>query len=133
MGTEDIGDEITRPLDSRRRMRWLRIMLGGTAAEVGLFIIAVVFYFLPNGNAALLYVVPIACFCVTLLLGFWVAQKAQSLLVLHGALVGTVAALIYIALTWGRTLPTAYIVSHFLKVIGGASGGFIASRRRSEK
>jgi hypothetical protein len=28
-------------------------------------------------------------------------------------------------------LPTAYVVSHFLKVIGGASGGFIAKRGAS--
>jgi|SRR5580658_2512998 hypothetical protein len=133
MATDDIGGAVTRPADSRRRIQWLRIVLGGTAAEAGLFIIAVAFYLLPNGNAALLYVIPVACLGMTLLLGFCVARKVQGLFILHGALVGTVAALIYIALTWGKTLPTAYVVSHFLKVIGGASGGLIARRRRSAK
>jgi putative membrane protein (TIGR04086 family) len=133
MGTEDIGGGITRTAESRRRIQWLRIVLGGIAAEAGLFIIAIAFYLLPNGTAALLYAVPIACLCMTFLVGFYVARKAQGLFVLHGALVGTVAALIYVALTWGKTLPTAYVISHFLKVIGGASGGFIAGRRRSEK
>jgi putative membrane protein (TIGR04086 family) len=133
MRTEDLGGGITPPAASRQRIQWLRVVLAGMAAEAALFIIAVAFYFLPNGSTALLYAVPIACFGITFLLGFWVARKAQGQFIVHGALVGIVAAFIYIALTWGKTLPTAYVVSHFLKVIGGASGGFIARRMRSEK
>jgi hypothetical protein len=45
---------------SRSPIWWLRIVLGGLAAEAGLFIIAVVFYVLPIGSAELLYVVPVA-------------------------------------------------------------------------
>jgi hypothetical protein len=118
-------------MENREPLRWLPIVLGGIAVEAGLFAFAIAFYFLPNGSTALLYVVPVACLGMTLLVGFWVARRAQGLFVLHGALVGIVAALIYIALTWGKTLPTVYVVSHFLKVIGGASGGFIAKRRAS--
>ena len=114
---------------SHPQIQWLRIVLAGIVAELGLFAIAVAFYLLPNGRAALLYVVPVACLCMTLLLGVWAAQKAQGLFMLHGTLVGTVAALLYITLTWGKTLPAIYVVSHFLKVIGGATGGYIASRR----
>ena len=114
---------------SRSPIQWLRIVVGGLAAEAGPFIIAVVFYLLPNDSAQLLYVVPVACLCMTLLLGFWVARKAGGLFVLHGTLVGIVAALLYISLTLGKTLPPAYLVSHFLKVIGGAAGGLIAKHR----
>jgi putative membrane protein (TIGR04086 family) len=118
-------------MENREPIRWLPIVFGGLAVEAGLFVIAIAFYLLPNGSTALLYVVPVACLGMTLLVGFRVARRAQGRFVLHGALVGIFAALIYIALTWGKTLPTAYVVSHFLKVIGGASGGFIAKRRAS--
>jgi hypothetical protein len=114
---------------SRSPIQWLRIVLGGLAAEAALFIIAVVFYLLPNGSAELLYVIPVACLCMTVLLGFRVARKAGGLFVLHGTLVGLVAALLYILLTLGKSLPAAYVVSHFLKVIGGAAGGLIAKHR----
>jgi hypothetical protein len=133
MGTNDAGGGTTVREASRGRIQWLQVVLGGMAVEAGLFVIAIAFYFLPNGSAALLYVVPVACLCTTLVLGFWVARRAQGLFILHGTLVGIVAASIYLALTWGRTLPTAYIVSHFLKVIGGAFGGLIAMLRQSEK
>jgi putative membrane protein (TIGR04086 family) len=132
MGTNDAGGGTTPGEASRGRIQWLQVVLGGMAVEAGLFVIAIAFYFLPNGSAALLYVVPVACLGSTLVLGYWVARRAQGLFILHGTLVGIVAAFLYLALTWGRTLPTAYIVSHFLKVIGGAFGGLIAMRRQSE-
>jgi hypothetical protein len=128
-GTNDAGNATTVRAASRGRIQWLRIGLGAIAVEAGLFLIAIAFYFLPNGSAALLYVVPAACLCMTLIVGFWVARKAQGLFILHGTLVGIVAALLYLALTWGRTLPTAYVISHFLKIIGGAAGGLMAKHR----
>lgn len=48
---------------------------------------------------------------------------------LHGALVGVVALLIYAALTFTQELPLAYHVANYLKVLGGAAGGWYASRR----
>jgi putative membrane protein (TIGR04086 family) len=111
-------------------MRWGRVLLAALLAEVALFAIATPFFFLPDhGAAALPYVIPPASLVVTALFGFWVARAAGNRFVLHGTLVGAVAALAYIALTWGKVLPVAYVVSHFLKVIGGAIGGFIAKRR----
>jgi hypothetical protein len=47
-------------------------------------------------------------------------------------LVGVVAALIYVALTRAQPEPFAYIVAHALKLVGGACGGFVAQRRRSQ-
>ena len=44
---------------------------------------------------------------------------------------GVVAALIYVALTRAQPEPFAYIVAHALKLVGGASGGFVAQRRPS--
>ena len=110
-------------------MKWGRIVLAALFAEVVLFGIAIACYALGRGEA-LLYLIPPASLGLTMWFGFWAARAAPSRLVLHGSLVGVIAALAYVAMTWGKALPMAYVVSHFLKVIGGALGGFIAQRRQ---
>ncbi len=119
----------TTPVVSLGSMKWGRILLAAVGAEVVLVGIAIPFYMLGRGEA-LLYAIPPACLALTMLFGFWAARAARSRHVLHGALVGTIAALAYVGMTWGKALPTAYVVSHFLKVIGGAVGGFMAQRRQ---
>ncbi len=79
-----------------------------------------------NGRAILLALVVPLCVIATFLGGWWVARRAGGLLLLHGLLVGAVAALIYGGLTWKVSLPTAYIVANYLKLIGGAGGGVMA-------
>ena len=51
--------------------------------------------------------------------------------VIHGTLVGVLAALIYIVLTIGQTLPPEFFISHFVKVAGGLPGGGLAAWRLS--
>jgi hypothetical protein len=55
---------------------------------------------------------------------------------LNGALVGTVAALFYIVVFTamapaGQSQPLLFQISHVVKVLGGLSGGVVASRRRT--
>ena len=50
---------------------------------------------------------------------------------LYGALVGLVAALIYMGLAQGQPQPLLYKVSHGFKILGGAAGGLVASRRKA--
>jgi putative membrane protein (TIGR04086 family) len=116
-------------MTAHTKFLWVRALLGAVLAEVALFAIAVAAYVLPNGAAALVYVVPPACLVLTALFGYWVARKAGNRFILHGLLVGVIAALIYIGLTWGKSLPMAYVISHFLKVLGGAAGGFLAQMK----
>jgi len=109
------------------KIRWGLALLGGFLAELGIFaIMPVALWF---GDRTPLYVIPPACLVMTFLSGLWVARKAGARFLLHGALVGVVAALIYIGLTIGKTLPLAYVVSHFLKILGGMGGGFVAGQR----
>jgi len=61
----------------------------------------------------------------------WVGRRIESSFILHGTLVGVVAALIYVALTRAQPEPFAYTVAHALKLVGGACGGFVAQWRRS--
>jgi hypothetical protein len=64
------------------------------------------------------------------LFALWVCRRVESRFLLHGALVGIVAALFYLALAWNQPQPLLYKVAHALKVVGGVAGGAVASRRK---
>jgi len=49
--------------------------------------------------------------------------------VVHGALVGVTAVLIYLGVSLGQPEPMAYVIAHLLKVLGGAAGGLAAMSR----
>src|SRR5713101_7848700 len=115
---------------SSTRIHWGRILLGGLLAEVTL-ILAIVPLGLRLGDNFLHYTAPPGSFVVCLLGALWVCRRIESHFILHGTLVGVVAALIYVGLTRAQPEPFAYIVAHALKLVGGACGGFIALRRRS--
>ena len=112
-----------------RNIRWGWIAFGGFLAEDAVFVIVVPLSLLGEDSA--LYSAPPASFVATLAFGLWVARRARRLQVLHGALVGVVAMVIFLAMTLDQTQPFAYIVAHVLKVLGGAAGGFLALKRPS--
>ena len=58
----------------------------------------------------------------------------QSGYMLHGALVGVVGILLF-QILWVFTIgsvtqPFLYVVAHFLKVLGGMTGGLVVQRRK---
>ena len=114
---------------SNLRIHWLRILLGGLLAEVAL-ILAIVPLGLRLGETFLHYTAPPGSFVMCFLGALWVGRRIESRFILHGTLVGVVAALIYVALTRGQPEPFAYLVAHALKLMGGACGGFVAQRRQ---
>ena len=112
------------------RIHWIRAIIGGVLSEVAVF--AIVF---PTrslfGQRAFLASILIASALMPLFAALWVCRRVESNFVQHGALVGIVAALFYLALAWGQREPLLYIVAHGLKIVGGIAGGLIASRRRA--
>jgi putative membrane protein (TIGR04086 family) len=114
---------------SNPRIHWIRILLGGLLAEVAL-ILAIVPLGLRLGETFLHYTAPPGSFVMCFLGALWVGRRIESRFILHGTLVGVVAALIYVALTRGQPEPFAYLVAHALKLMGGACGGFVAQRRQ---
>ena len=114
---------------SSTQIHWGRILLGGLLAEVAL-ILAIVPAGLRLGENFLHYTAPPGSFVTCFLGALWVGRRIESRFVLHGTLVGVVAALIYVALTRAQPEPLAYILAHALKLVGGACGGFVAQRRR---
>jgi putative membrane protein (TIGR04086 family) len=115
---------------SGTRIHWGRILVGGLLAEVAL-ILAIVPLGLRLGDNFLHYTAPPGSFVMCFLGALWVCRRIESHFILHGTLVGVVAALIYIGLTRAHSEPFAYIVAHVLKLVGGACGGFAAQRRLS--
>jgi len=112
------------------RIHWGRILIGGLLAEVAL-ILAIVPLGMRLGDNFLHYTAPPGSFVMCFLGALWVCRRIESHFILHGTLVGVVAALIYVGLTRAQSEPFAYIVAHVLKLVGGACGGFVAQRRRS--
>jgi putative membrane protein (TIGR04086 family) len=115
---------------SNTTIHWGRILLGGLLAEVAL-ILAIVPLGLRLGENFLHYAAAPGSFITCFLAALWVCRRIESQFILHGTLVGVVAALIYVALTRAQPEPLAYIVAHALKLAGGACGGLMAQRRRS--
>ena len=100
-------------------------MLGGILAEICVFII-VFSVRAALGQTAFLVSILISSALLPFLFALWVCHKVESRFVLHGALVGVVAALFYVALAWGQPEPLLYKIAHGLKLVGGAAGGFLA-------
>jgi hypothetical protein len=112
------------------QMHWGRIVVGGLLAEVAL-ILAIVPLGLRLGESFLHYTAPPGSFVTCFLVALWVGRGVQSHFILHGALMGVVAAAIYVGLTRAQPEPWAYIIAHGLKLLGGACGGFVIARRQS--
>jgi hypothetical protein len=112
------------------KIHWGRVLVGGFLAELLVFAIVFPTRYL-FGQRAFLASILIASAVLPFLFAVWVGRRIGSLFVLHGALVGLVAALIYFGLAWGQPQPLLYKIAHGLKIVGGMAGGAIASRRRS--
>jgi hypothetical protein len=112
-----------------RKIHWVRVLLAGILAELAVFVIV-----FPTrhffGQRAFLASILIASALLPFAFALWVGRHIESRFVLHGALVGVVAALFYLALAWGQAQPLLYRVAHGLKVVGGIVGGAVAGRRK---
>ena len=104
-------------------------MVGGFLAELLVFAIVFPALYL-FGQQAFLASILVASAVMPFIFAVWVGRRIESRFVLHGALVGLVAALIYMGLAWGQPQPLLYKIAHGLKVIGGVAGGVVASRRK---
>ena len=111
------------------QLRWGRVLVGGFLAELLVFAIVFPVLYL-FGQRAFLASILIASAVTPCIFAVWVGRRIESRFVLHGALVGVVAALIYMGLAWRQPEPLLYKIAHGLKVAGGVAGGVVASRRK---
>ena len=109
-------------------IRWGLVIIGALLAEFGIAAVVFPVRFFVSEEAFLRSVAP-TCLAMCLVFGFWAGVKARAKAVLHGTLVGVVAALLYLVLTIGQTLPPEFMVAHVVKVVGGLAGGVLAAWR----
>lgn len=111
-------------------VRWGRVLVGGVSAELAVF--AIVFPVLRFfGQQAFLASILIASLAMPFLFAVWVCRRVKSHFVLHGLLVGVVAALMYLIVAWGQPEPLVYKIAHGLKLVGGLLGGVFAGSSRA--
>jgi putative membrane protein (TIGR04086 family) len=76
----------------------------------------------------------VSSFVMVFLFTLWVGKRIESRFVMHGALVGGVAVLLFVTLIFAinKTFaePPLYIVAHAMKILGGITGGLVAEKRR---
>jgi hypothetical protein len=124
------GDELESGGMQPNGIRFGRIFVGGFLAELVVFaIVFPVLYFF--GQRAFLASILIASAAMPFVFAVWVGRHVESRFVLHGGLVGLVAALVYMIVSWGQPQPLLYKIAHGLKVVGGMAGGALASRRKT--
>jgi putative membrane protein (TIGR04086 family) len=111
-------------------MRWGRAIAGGFLAEA-LLIIAVMPGFAMGSEPVVIWTAVIGAGVATFLAALWVARRLESRFVVHGAITGLAAMLIYLIpiVAAGVEQPTVYWLGHALKIVGGAAGGLFAARR----
>jgi hypothetical protein len=127
-----------------RQVHWGRIVVAGFLSEVAVFAI----FFLLLIAATLAGVPDVAkpmstldyidaimsSFLMVFLFSLWVGKRIESLFVLHGTLVGVVGILLFTIMWVGTTgslsQPRVYVLAHFLKILGGITGGLLVERRR---
>jgi hypothetical protein len=121
-------------------IRWGRALVGGLLIELVLMVVSVPFVAMGRAEELPTYVLP-ATVVAAVLAGLWVARRVERP-VLHGALAGLAAILLYLVLavigmlaapertSFDTALSPAYLASHVLKVLGAAAGGWWAARTR---
>jgi hypothetical protein len=124
------SDEFAVNWQVLQRLHWGRLTIGGVCAELAVFVIVfpVLHFF---GQTAFLASILAASLLMPFLFTIWVDRRVESHFVLHGLLVGVVAALVYVLVAWGQTEPLLYKVAHGLKLVGGLLGGILSLFRAS--
>ena len=132
----------SHPETAAPKLRWLRALAAAILGEVVLILIAIPVYSSmsqTDATAMLNIVVPPASGLIFLLAGLWSALPVRERGIWQGALTGAWAVALYLALGVGATVAgkgnvtdgftPAYLAAHALKIVGGAIGGWLASRK----
>ena len=127
-----------------RRIHWTRIVVAGFLAEATVFVIF--FLLLLAATAAgvpeiarpmgtLDYIdAMVSSFGMVFLFTLWVGKRIDSAFVMHGVLIGVLGIVLFCSMWFATTeslpQPPLYVVAHFLKVLGGVTGGLVAEKRK---
>jgi uncharacterized membrane protein HdeD (DUF308 family) len=116
-------------MGSASKIRWGRAALGGLMAEAVVFAIVFPALYLLGQRAFLAFIL-IASAAMPFVFALWVCRGVQSNFLLHGALVGIFAMIVYLIIAHGQPEPLLYKIAHGLKIVSGIGGGVLASRKK---
>ena len=130
-------------MTARRRIHWGRIVAAAFLAEAsvmaGFFLMLLIATLagvpeMARPMSPLDYADAIvSSFVMVFLFTLRAGNRIESQFVLHGALVGMVAVLLFVTLIFAvnKTFaePPLYIVAHAMKILGGITGGLVAEQR----
>jgi hypothetical protein len=116
-------------------LRWGRIVGGGVLAECILIVLVIPMNMAGASQAAITKVAVAGSFLAFVPVAGWLGRSIARP-VLHGVLMGLIAAVFYTVLAVvGRQFvadapptPFIYYVAHVLKLVGGGLGGWLAQR-----
>ena len=123
------------------KLRWWRALVAALVAEFALICVAIPIYSMAaDATAVLNMVVPPASGLLFLIAGYWAALPIRQRGLLQGALTGAWAVALYLVLGVVASLfvagtsvtdgfTPAYLTAHALKIVGGAIGGWLVSRK----
>jgi hypothetical protein len=133
---------MTTPSDLKPGIRWWRVIGGGLLIELGLMLVSVAFYAMGRMDD-LTVVVPPLTLPIAFGCGWWTA-KGTAKPILNAALAGGIAIPLYVAIVvvallfappeaadTSTALSPAYLVTHLIKVLGAAAGGWWLARKRA--
>jgi hypothetical protein len=122
-------------------MRWGRIALGVLVAEAAPIaaLVALVAVFGPRVQAEAelfaarlgQWVGPLGGALMCFVMAVWVARPLESRRILHGAVLGALAALIDVSLLLvsGAAFQWVFVMSNVGRIVAGTLGGVVANRR----
>jgi hypothetical protein len=128
-------------IEQAPRIRWGRTFTGGLLLELLLIVVSGYFYGTDQVDALPAFVLP-ATAAAAIIAGWWVGRRVDRP-VLHGALAGAAAIVIYFLLAGAgylaapeevdvtMALSPLYLSSHAVKVLGAMAGAWLAARRRA--
>jgi hypothetical protein len=131
----------SNPESAAPRLRWGRALVAALVAEFALVCVAIPIYATAADATALLnMVVPPASGILFLIAGYWAALPIRQRGLAQGTLTGVWAVGLYLVLGVVASLfvpgtsvtdgfTPAYLTAHVLKIVGGAIGGWLASRK----
>jgi len=121
------------------RIHWIRVLAAAVLLEVALIVITLGLALFVEVQAILPFVAPVV-FIVAFPFGMWVARKPLAGFVLHGAMVGVVATLIYFAIVIAQLGslkpaieaygPVSFFLANALKILGCMAGAYAGGRGR---
>ena len=119
------------------KIHWGRVLIAALVAEALLVVLVNISRRLSLSEPISSIIGYLSFIVFMFLAALWVTRKTESRFILHGTLVGVAAVVFYVILTFNATLrgqvqiDVEYFFLHFIKILGGAAGGFVGGRRRT--